>query len=92
MSKKLTKRKFVNWLKKQHPNKRIKTGCSDNCPIALCLLDKGAKFDKDNGVLSDWPTGIWSTLFVNAIDDVGVLNSTRCVSPKQCLDVLKEID
>lgn len=53
MSKKLlSKRGFIRWLKSLSPNKRIKTGCASNCPIAECLLSRGIIYDiaGDSGI------------------------------------------
>lgn len=37
----VTKKEFTAWLKSLNPNVRIRTGCSDHCPISEYFLSKG---------------------------------------------------
>lgn len=91
MARKLTKKIFTTWLKAQHQNKRIKTGCSTNCPIAICLLDRGEKLYKSGWIyrISNWPRGKWVDNFIVNIDRRGSNKTTWKVSPKECLEILK---
>lgn len=85
----LKKSSFKRWLKKQHMNSRIQTGCDSNCPLTKFLLDSGSKCQIGISNIIYRPQ--WTREFIEKIDEAGANNGTLVVSPKQCLTVLDSI-
>ncbi len=102
---KLTKKGFAEWLERQPKNRRFRTECENNCPIAsyimeglgygvadVCINLARAWKNKDACYEDRCATceAKWIGDFVETIDSEYPTSRGHRPSPKQCLAVLNK--